>query len=256
MATNDYYTWVDAGRPWDLALPIDELDSWARSVGITVLGTIGDESHLTSNNPQDHTPFSHSAWPDPLPGYIVTAIDIDNVNGLGYAIEDQARAGALPWLKYMNHSNRHLDSRDGWDVEYSSDYHVHLSIRTDWIYTSIGSFNPGGSGSGGFTMFCKYGDENDAVEALQLRLLELDPACLPVYGADRGYGDETASALSRLVCGGNAQTYGPTEELMLEQMLGAKRGGGGGTPGPPGPPGEPGKTPTKVAISGDVVAWE
>jgi hypothetical protein len=151
MATQDYYTWVAAGRPWTKAHPIMELEVWAHSNGVDVLGTLGNEDHLTEEpDPQDHTPFSHTAWPVPLPGYVVTAIDLANVRGLGQAIEDKARAGAYPWLKYMNHSGRHLDSRDldgdgkTWESYPSSDLHVHLSIRSDWIARSIGILNPWG----------------------------------------------------------------------------------------------------------------
>lgn len=260
MATSAYYSWDDAGRPFRLATPIAELESWAHANGIAVLGTIGNEEHLTARVPQDHTPFSATAWPVPLPGYIVTAIDLANVRGLGQAIEDDARLGILPWLKYMNHSGQHLDSRDldgdgvTWEEYPSSDEHVHLSIRTDWIDRSIGVFDPFGLG-GGFTMFCKFGDKNDAVKSLQLRLLELDPNALPQFGADRDYGQETADALSRLVSGGPGEVYGPEEELLTDQLLSAKRGAKG-EKGDKGDPGEPGKTPTHISISGEVVAYE
>jgi hypothetical protein len=150
MATAAYRTWVNLGRPFRLATPIIELRDWARANGVPVLGTIGNEEHLTKNFPEDHTPFSFTAWPVPLDGYVVTAIDLANVNNLGQKIEDQARAGKLPWLKYMNHSGQHLDSRDldndgiRWEETPSSDEHVHLSIRTDWQNRSIGTFNPFG----------------------------------------------------------------------------------------------------------------
>lgn len=158
MATQAYWTWKSLGSPWDPALPIAEIETWAEQNGISVLGTIGNQEHLTADRPQDHTPFSSTAWPFKLPGYIVTAIDLANVRGLGQAIEDQARAGLLPWLKYMNHSGRHLDSRDldgdgqAWEVYPSSDKHVHLSIRTDWIYRSVGVFDPFKTHQGDNTM--------------------------------------------------------------------------------------------------------
>lgn len=142
MATQAYYTWVAAGRPWRLATPIAELVTWAKANGFRNLGTIGDESHLTANFPQDHTPFSYTAWPVPLPGYVVTAIDLGNDRGLGEAILAKAKQGQYPWLKYMNFNGRNYDSREGWRAEPNSDYHVHLSIRTDWITRSIGAFNP------------------------------------------------------------------------------------------------------------------
>jgi hypothetical protein len=152
MASRAYYIWDSAGRHWELARPIAELVEWAHRNGVEVLGTIGNEEHLTHEPPQDHTPFSATAWPEPLPGYIVTAIDLKNINELGARIEVQARAGMLPWIKYMNHDGEHLDSRDldgdgkTWEEYPSSDQHVHLSIRTDWISKSIGDFDPFSTG--------------------------------------------------------------------------------------------------------------
>lgn len=152
MATQAYRTWVSKGRHYTLAQPIKELVAWAKANGISILGTIGNEEHLQKSMPQDHTPFSFTAWPDPLDGYMVTAIDLANTNGLGQKIEDQARAGKLPWLKYMNHSGQHLDSRDldgdgkTFEESPSSDEHVHLSIRTDWQHRSIGIFDPFSTG--------------------------------------------------------------------------------------------------------------
>jgi hypothetical protein len=152
MATEAYRLWDRIGRPWKKSRPIDELQKWAERQRIAVLGTIGNEDHLTADRPQDHTPFSVTEWPDQVHEYVIFAIDLKNVTRggvtLGQAIERQARAGKLPWLKYMNHGGGHLDSRDldgdgtRWEVYPSSDEHVHLSIRTDWIARSIGEFNP------------------------------------------------------------------------------------------------------------------
>ncbi len=142
MASQAYYQWETDGRPWRLATPITELAAWAQANGVPNLGTIGDEDHLTDDWPQDHTPFSVTAWPLPLPGYVVTAIDLGNIRGLGQAILDRAKAGWYPWLKYMNFAGHYYDSRTGWEPEPNLDEHVHLSIRTDWVDRSIGAFNP------------------------------------------------------------------------------------------------------------------
>jgi hypothetical protein len=143
MATPEYRKWNAAGRPFSLAKPIAELVAWAKANGVAILGTIGNEDHLTKDKPEDHTPFSCTEWPVALSGYIVCAIDLKNVRGLGDAIERQARAGRLPWLKYMNHSGQNISFKGPTPVESgSSDEHVHLSIRTDWASRSIGTFNP------------------------------------------------------------------------------------------------------------------
>lgn len=139
----EYVLWDRRGRPWKPAQPVAELVAWAKASGVQVLGTLGNETHLTKPIPEDHTPFSATAWPVKLPGYVVCAIDLENVRLLGAKIEAQARAGRLPWLKYMNHSGRNISFKSATPVTSTSrDEHVHLSIRTDWIGRSIGRFNP------------------------------------------------------------------------------------------------------------------
>lgn len=143
MATKAYWAWIAAGKPWELAQPTAELEAWCRANGFTVLGTIGNDAHLTDDTPEDHTPFSVTAWPLPLPGYIVCAIDIADERGLGAAILTGARAGRYPWLKYINVGQKHYHCRDGFQSwTYNSDTHNHLSIRTDFINASIGDFDP------------------------------------------------------------------------------------------------------------------
>jgi hypothetical protein len=145
-----YYTWNDLGRPFELAQPIRDIKAWAKRNNVPWLGDLGNEEHLTADHPQDHTPYSTTAWPIPLDGWMVTAGDAANVTlpdgrTLGQAVEANARAGLLPWLKYMNHAGRHLDSRDldgdglTWEVYPSSDAHCHFSIRTDWQHKSLGA---------------------------------------------------------------------------------------------------------------------
>jgi hypothetical protein len=230
MASQAYYVWNKAGRHYTLAQPIQELVNWAKANGVAVLGTIGNEEHLTHEPPQDHTPFSATAWPVKLDGYIVTAIDLANVRELGQLIEDAARAGEYPWLKYMNHDNQHLDSRDldgdgkTWEEYPSSDKHVHLSIRTDWQHRSIGAFDPFKTGDDD-AMFCKLGDKGPKVEAYQRLLLVLDPACLPTWGPDGGYGEETKTAGARLI-GGDGTNYGPVEYAALAGKIGMLGAGG------------------------------
>lgn len=143
MATAAYFTWVAEGSAWDLARPVRELRNWAEANAVPVLGTIGNEAHLTSGFPEDHTPFSVTAWPVPLPRYVVTAIDLGDVDGLGWAILAMARRGKLPWLKYMNVQNRHYVYSDGF-TEYwpNGDAHIHLSVFSDDLDTSIEPFDP------------------------------------------------------------------------------------------------------------------
>lgn len=152
MVTQAFRDWEARGEPYTLCDPVEDLALWAVKNDVRVLGTIGNGPHLRSDHPRDHTPFSSTQWPVKIGEPVVFAIDLANVTRdgrtLGEAIEAQFRAGKLPWLKYMNHAHRHIDSRDidgdgkRYEVEDSSDGHVHLSMRTDWWKRSIGEFNP------------------------------------------------------------------------------------------------------------------
>lgn len=143
MATPEYRAWVAAGRSWSLAKPIAQLRTWAFDNDIPVLGTIGNEAHLQAGFPEDHTPYSYTAWPVPLPGYWVCAIDLADRDGLGFAILAAARRGELPWLKYMNHAGRNYSFADKFrSGAPNSDQHIHLSVFSDDLRTDIGDFDP------------------------------------------------------------------------------------------------------------------
>jgi hypothetical protein len=137
------------------------------------------------------------------------------------------------------------------------------------LYALIGAINSGDVE--GDDMFCARGDKGPKVEALQRKILAAGGS-LPRFGADADYGGETAAGLAALV-GGNGETYGPAQLVALDVAL-AKAHGGAGARGPAGPKGDPGpqgpagprgpagpkgdagpagKTPTKIAISGDVI---
>ena len=126
---------------------------------------------------------------------------------------------------------------------------------------------------GTYDMFCRKGDKGPAVEALQRLLAELgfDPG--PI---DSEYGDKVAAALSaaRTAAGNkvaDGSAYTPAAYVVLLKLL-AQRGGQPGPAGPagpqgpagpagprgergePGPAGPPGATPTRIAITGEVIA--
>lgn len=130
--------------------------------------------------------------------------------------------------------------------------HTHISFFADAEARDkiavFRRFFEGGS-SGGINMFCAYGNKSDAVEAMQLQLLQIDPNCLARFGADSDFGDETAFAVSCLLTGGDGHKYGPAEFAKLQQLVAQHAGGGkgekgdpgpAGPEGPQGPPGEPG----------------
>lgn len=136
MATQAYYDWRAKGSPYTVATPIEELVDWASLNRIALLGVLGNLAHLTNNNPQDHTPFSYTAWPWPLPGYIVTACDLGEGDWAEKFI-DETRRGLHPWVKYINHRNKQHNFKNGYTVSYSSDAHCHVSARTDKLNAHI-----------------------------------------------------------------------------------------------------------------------
>lgn len=147
MATQEYWTWVNAGRPYKVAQPIRELAELAKFRAVQILGIIGNEDHLQSSFPEDHTPFSFTSYPVEDPGYWVCAIDLANVRGWGDAILRDARYGLLPWLKYMNYDYVHWDSADGFrQGRGSGDGHIHISCFSNYLNASIGDYDPSFAG--------------------------------------------------------------------------------------------------------------
>lgn len=156
MATQAYRDWVAAGEPWRLATPVKETrDAFIRVLGSKVaphLGTLGDvDGHLAIDHPEDHAPFSQTAWPVPLPGYVVCALDIMDRPDLGLDCDAifaytlaEARAGRMPWLKYLIWQAKIYDVRNQWKPQTSHGHfdHIHESVRSDWIDKSIGSWSP------------------------------------------------------------------------------------------------------------------
>jgi hypothetical protein len=57
----------------------------------------------------------------------------------------EARAGRMPWLKYLIWQGQSYHARDGFKVANDADGHfdhIHLSFRTDYRYSSLGSWSP------------------------------------------------------------------------------------------------------------------
>lgn len=140
MATAEYRLWNSRGRPYSVALPVRQTVDLARAAGVGVLGVIGNEDHLKADFPEDHTPFTRTAWPNVIVGYVVTACDLAD-GPWSDRILAMARAGQLPWLKYMNFRGSHYNVKRGWKKESSSDYHLHLSVRSDHLNTAV-NVNP------------------------------------------------------------------------------------------------------------------
>lgn len=144
----NFTTWRNAGSPFQLARPVQDLAATLRRYGYTV-GTIGNKSHLTARIPEDHVPYSATGWPKPNPYPWVHAGDImsppagkglPSLAQLGAQIVADRQAGLdeIKWLKYINWTNAaghclHETWMPNHAVRDSNDVgHIHLSARTDF----------------------------------------------------------------------------------------------------------------------------
>lgn len=152
MSTAAYRQWVAAGHPVSgYAAPIADLSAVLRRYGYTVY-MIGNQSHLQSNPPEDHTPFSSTGWPVVSPRWWVFACDImppasgalPTLAQLGSQLVADKLAGAANWIKYLNWtpaggSCRHESWMPDHQIRPSGDVgHIHLSARTDMRDVSTG----------------------------------------------------------------------------------------------------------------------
>lgn len=150
-----YYSWDRAGRPLEPAQPIrDMVDrlkvAYPRAASAHLFGWYADESHYQAVPPQDHTPYSQTGWPLPSPQWVVFATDVMHRKDLGvdcavlfsYWI-GEARAGRMPWLKYIIWEAKLYTVRTGWRAEANTGHydHIHLSARTDHRTTSLGAWS-------------------------------------------------------------------------------------------------------------------
>lgn len=151
MAVAAYYTWDAAGRPWREAVWAKETNAKLEAAfPEAVFGSIGNEAHLQAEPPQDHTPFSQTGWPVPHPYPWVNAIDVMHNRGgvdcnvlFPYWLAE-AKAGRMPWLKYMIWQAKRYDVRNNWVPVASSGHfdHVHKSGLSSRVTTSIGAWSP------------------------------------------------------------------------------------------------------------------
>ncbi|WFE45294.1 hypothetical protein [Verrucosispora sp. WMMD1129] len=259
---------------WRLARSLEVLRDEIRALhpGTTVW-TIGDEAHVVS----DHRPNAAG---------VVCAIDVLGDGGLDLArFAEVVRTSGHPAAKYVIHARRVASAAYGWTWRtYTGSNphttHVHVSVGVGPDGRSTGPYDDtspwGLASTGGIEMFCKRGDKGPTVEALQ-RLLAV-AGHPPEGGADGDYGPATSRALfaARQEVGTQATSgdeYTPAAYAQLFQLLARKQGSGkqgergpagpqgpAGPAGPrgergePGPAGPPGATPTRIAITGEVVA--
>lgn len=261
---------------WRLARSLETLRDEIRSVypGTTVW-TIGDQSHASGWS--DHNPTSSG---------VVCAIDVLGDKGLSLAeFAEHLKKTNHRAVKYVIF-NRRIWSKalnsQGWRRYSGSNphtTHVHVSVgvgpdgRSTGPYDDTTPWGIRGTGIGGI-MLPEEGDKGPEVEFWQ-RMLRRTGESFPKFGADGHWGSEMTAAVqsSRKKLGWDPVaspriTAAHAEQLFLKAFGGGGERGPAGPAGPagargpagpagpkgdPGPAGPPGKTPTKIAISGDVI---
>ena len=187
------------------------------------------------------------------------------------------------------------DHLDGWTAVRRSagdshEWHIHASYYRDSEHRDktgpFRAFFEGTTTSGGIMALPRKGDQGDEVEVIQRMLVALGYDTVPAggdeawrYDGDYGDGVEAAVNALRKDHGLGATTrVTPWTFYRMVRSVGALDGSGEpgpqgpkgdtgpagprgpagpkGEPGPTGPAGKDGRTPTKIAISGDVVAAE
>jgi hypothetical protein len=155
MAVQAYYRWDAEGRPLKPAQPIRELVErlriqFPRAAKANLFSWYADNAHYQANTPQDHTPFSVTGWPLPHPYPYVCATDVMHRPDLGVDCHKlfaywiaEARAGRMPWAKYIIWRGQSYHVSRGWAPKAASGHfdHIHLSTRTDHINTSLGGWS-------------------------------------------------------------------------------------------------------------------
>lgn len=152
MAVAAYYQWDSLGRPLEPARPIRDIVERMKVAYPKAAGTFSwhaDEAHYTAVPAQDHTPYSQTGWPLPSPEWWVFATDIMHNPALGVDCNvlfaywiGEARAGRMPWLKYIIWQAQLYDVRNGWRPQANSGHfgHIHFSARTDFKDRGLGDW--------------------------------------------------------------------------------------------------------------------
>jgi hypothetical protein len=153
-ASQAYYDWIDAGRPYELIIPARDLKRNISRHGITVWD-YPNNAHLTANPPEDHTPFSATGFPGKNARWKARALDVmprssaydhrkENADIARRLIRDRdAGRPEVAWIKYINWTDENgvcrqerwtdLSSINRRTTRSSSDKgHIHISGRSDY----------------------------------------------------------------------------------------------------------------------------
>lgn len=150
-----YNRWLALGKPLEPAQPIrDVVDrmkvAYPKGDAADMFSWYANDAHYTAVPAEDHTPFSQTGWPLPSPQWWVFATDIGHRPDLGVDCNvlfaywlSEAKAGRMPWLKYLIWQAKLYDVRNAWHPQANSDHfdHIHISARTDFKDIGLGSWS-------------------------------------------------------------------------------------------------------------------
>jgi hypothetical protein len=145
MASQAYYDWMKAGKPYTRSKPVLQTRDVIRGHGYTVYD-YPNEDHQKAEPPEDHTAYSATGWPITSKRWVGHAIDIMPDGDIPVTLPKLARqiiadkdAGVpgTKWLKYINWTD---ENGACWQVSWkptkkivkSTDKgHIHMSGRSD-----------------------------------------------------------------------------------------------------------------------------
>lgn len=148
MASQGYYDWLKAGKPYALIRPARAVQTTLRAYGLTVYDYPNDE-HLRADTPQDHTPFSATGWPGANKRWNARALDVmprsdsaahrkENADIARQLIRDRnAGVPGVMWIKYINWTDeKGVCLQERWTPEHTTRSsgdkgHIHISGRSD-----------------------------------------------------------------------------------------------------------------------------
>lgn len=227
MASDGYYDWLHAGKPFTLAVPLDDLRKALQGHGYTVYA-YPDESHQLADPPEDHTPYSETGWPAASPRWWGTAVDVMPKGGDARELTPMARqiiadkdAGVpgIAWLKYINWTDEHGSIwHTSWEpskrtVPSGDGGHLHLSGRSDMVTTHLQPYDPIGRMSGDGV---EGEDEDMGMSTPPIDILKGEPTSLTLVGTEDSGADPRAQWL-RL----NNDTFGNDYALRIAVGNGA-----------------------------------
>lgn len=148
MASQGYYDWLKAGKPYTLIRPATAIVAALRAHGITVYHYPNGD-HLKADRPQDHTPFSVTGWPGTNARWNARGVDVmprsgsaahrkENADIARQLIRDRnAGHPGVMWIKYLNWTDEQgVCRQERWTPNHttvsSTDAgHIHISGRSD-----------------------------------------------------------------------------------------------------------------------------